>query len=70
MDGLVHCDIKEGAYNGDAFTAFLEDLVREMNPYPGPRSVLVMDNSSIHHVDGIAEACLRRYGFAMCYRGF
>jgi hypothetical protein len=25
------------------------------NPYPGPRSVLVMDNARIHHADAIKD---------------
>ncbi|KAJ7875283.1 hypothetical protein B0H14DRAFT_2715899, partial [Mycena olivaceomarginata] len=28
-----------------------------MNPYPAPRSVLILDNCRIHHVDGIEELC-------------
>jgi hypothetical protein len=26
-----------------------------MNPYPEPNSVLVMDNASTHHFDGIRD---------------
>lgn len=32
----------------------------EMNPYPGPRSVLVLDSCHIHHVPGVAEMCEER----------
>jgi hypothetical protein len=28
-----------------------------MNPYPAPRSVLILDNCRIHHVDGVKEIC-------------
>jgi hypothetical protein len=28
-----------------------------MNPYPTPRSVLILDNCRIHHVDGVEEMC-------------
>ena len=28
-----------------------------MNPFPAPRSVILLDNCSIHHVDGVQELC-------------
>ncbi|KNF03100.1 hypothetical protein PSTG_03684 [Puccinia striiformis f. sp. tritici PST-78] len=37
---------------------FLEDvLIPLMNPFPGPNSVLVMDNAPVHHNGRIADIC-------------
>ena len=47
--------VVEGAINGPTFYSFIEGLLDEMNPYPQPKSVLVMDNASIHKNDAIRE---------------
>jgi hypothetical protein len=49
-DGFVDWKIVHGSYNSDLFIEFLEDhVIPHTNPFPGPRSVLVMDNARIHH---------------------
>lgn len=60
MDGIIHSHIRRGAYDGDSFISYLEDLLEQMNPHPAPRSVLVMDNSSIHHVAEVEDLCAER----------
>lgn len=57
VDGIIHSDIKIGAYNGDQFLQWLKDLLAVMNPYPAPKSVLILDNCRIHHVPGVQELC-------------
>ncbi|KAJ3886272.1 hypothetical protein GG344DRAFT_31949, partial [Lentinula edodes] len=57
LDGIFYSHIKLLSYTGDDFLEWLEGLLMEMNPYPGPRSVLVLDNCHIHHVPGVAEMC-------------
>ncbi|KAA1081761.1 hypothetical protein PGT21_000764 [Puccinia graminis f. sp. tritici] len=48
------------------FEFFLEHiLLPSMNPFPGPRSVLVMDNAQIHHYGRIEE--MWRPEVASCY---
>jgi transposase len=37
-----------------------------MTPYPGPNSVLVMDNARIHHGEGIVELCDRYSKLHLC----
>nr|GAT52207.1 TPR domain protein [Mycena chlorophos] len=37
-----------------------------MQPYPGPRSVLVMDNCRIHHVEEVEAICDER-GIKLVY---
>ncbi|KAF7345996.1 Tc1-mariner class transposase [Mycena venus] len=54
LDGTVAHDIVEGAINSTRFIQFLEEHVIPLtNPYPGPRSVLVLDNCSIHHAEEV-----------------
>jgi transposase len=61
LDGVIYSSIQVGAFNGDTFLEFIEGLLEEMNPYPAARSVLVMDNCSIHHVDGVRAICEEKY---------
>ncbi len=62
VNGIIYSHIKEGAYNGDQFMAWLEGLLEVMNPYPAPNSVLILDNCRIHHVEGVEELCAQRWG--------
>ena len=49
-DGFVDWKIVHGSFNGDLFIEFLEEqVIPHTNPYPGLRSVLIMDNAKIHH---------------------
>jgi len=49
VDGFFNWDIIQGSYTTDLFNAFIENKVIPFcNPYPGPRSILVMDNAKIH----------------------
>ena len=65
-EGIIYSHIKTGSYNGDQFIQWLEGLLRVMNPYPGPRSVLVLDNCRIHHVEGVQELCEERHVYHSC----
>jgi hypothetical protein len=56
-DGIIYSDIKVGSWNGEDFLGFLDGLLKNMNVYPGPRSVLVMDNCSVHHIPDVTERC-------------
>ncbi|KIK81926.1 hypothetical protein PAXRUDRAFT_154919, partial [Paxillus rubicundulus Ve08.2h10] len=52
IDGIIALDIFEGSVNKDRFLAFIWNQVApKLAPYPGPHSVVVMDNASIHHDD-------------------
>jgi transposase len=62
-DGIIYCDIKVGAYNGPSFVSYIEALLQHMSPWPEPKSVLVMDNCAIHHVDTVRYLCEERYVF-------
>ena len=50
-------DIYDGCINGEIFTNFIaRSLVPILQPFVGknPRSVVVMDNASIHHIEQVA----------------
>ena len=53
--------IVEGAFNTDLFIAFIKDLLLNMQPFPAPNSVIVMDNCSIHKAPEIRELIESRY---------
>ncbi|KAF8549309.1 hypothetical protein OG21DRAFT_1421527, partial [Imleria badia] len=47
-DGILHCDIVKGSFRGNTFKRFIERLLDNMQSFPGPNSVIVMDNCQIH----------------------
>jgi len=49
MDGYLAFNIYQGSVNAERFYDFIEqDVLPHCNPYPGPRSILVFDNASVH----------------------
>ena len=48
LDGVLHLAIQDRSYTAADFIGFVDALLDRMNPYPGPNSVLIMDNASIH----------------------
>ena len=58
-DGVVASEITKGTVNGEAFLEFVHgSLILNMLPFDGenPRSIVVMDNCSIHHVQPVLDA--------------
>ena len=53
LDGILHLEVVENAITGNDFHRFVEGLLPRMNKWPFPHSVLVVDNTSIHKVEGI-----------------
>jgi len=48
-DGFIDWEIIHGSYNADLFVSFVErHVIPHTTPFPGPRSVLIMDNCGIH----------------------
>jgi len=52
VDGVTAPGLLDGAMDGDAFLAYLEQV---LVPTLRPGDILVMDNLSAHHVDGVRE---------------
>ena len=49
IDGFIAWDIIQGSYNSHLFNDFIKTyVIPHTTPFPGPRSVLIMDNARIH----------------------
>ncbi|KAF9236799.1 hypothetical protein BU15DRAFT_49606, partial [Melanogaster broomeanus] len=45
---IIHCETVEGSFCTEMFSQFIQGLLDEMQPYPAPNSIIVMDNCQIH----------------------
>nr|GAT53351.1 transposase domain-containing protein [Mycena chlorophos] len=67
LDGMMSTRVVVGSMNRRAFIDFLEHHVMPLTtPFPGPLSVLVMDNAKIHHGDAIRDLA-NQYGVRIEY---
>ncbi len=58
VNGMLDCKTVENTVNGDVFYEFVQaTLLPHLMPFDGknPHSVVILDNCSIHHVEGIVE---------------
>jgi len=55
LDGIVHTEVYNHVVTGDNFRLFIAGLLERMQPWPLPNSVIIMDNETIHKVEGIQE---------------
>ena len=53
LDGILAVKIIEGSFTTKQFKAFVDGLLDHMTPFPGPNSVIVMDNCWIHHTRAV-----------------
>jgi hypothetical protein len=50
QDGFIAWDLLHGSYDTQSFNTFVRTwVIPHSTPYPGPRSVLILDNAKIHH---------------------
>ncbi|KAF9045625.1 hypothetical protein BJ165DRAFT_1314969, partial [Panaeolus papilionaceus] len=55
-EGIIALDIVEGSVNKESFLQFIRDQVApQLNPYPAPWSVVIMDNCTIHHDEDLCQ---------------
>ncbi|KAF9011500.1 hypothetical protein BDZ89DRAFT_964025 [Hymenopellis radicata] len=52
-NGIVALDIFEGSVTKERFIRFLEEKCPLLNPFPAERSIVILDNCSIHHDEDI-----------------
>ncbi|KJA13536.1 hypothetical protein HYPSUDRAFT_94813, partial [Hypholoma sublateritium FD-334 SS-4] len=55
LDGVLHLDILTRSWTAEEFRSYMDILLDKMNPYPQRNSVLILDNASAHHFDGLRE---------------
>ncbi|QRW09356.1 DDE superfamily endonuclease [Ceratobasidium sp. AG-Ba] len=60
LDGILHLEIVEGSFTGDLFSDFIDGLLDVMTPFPGPNSVIIMDNCRVHKNPEILERIVAR----------
>jgi hypothetical protein len=67
VDGFIIWEVVHGSFNVELFQEFIENKVLpHCNPYPGPRSVIIMDNAPIHSQEVFIHVfyktiCSKRY---------
>ena len=58
VDGYLDYIVFQGSITADLFVEFVEERVLPCcTPYPGPRSVLILDNASIHKDARLQQLC-------------
>lgn len=64
---VLAVEVRKGSINGSLFFDFLRgELFPNMHPFPGPHSVAIMDNCSIHHVQEVQELA-KQLGIVLLY---
>lgn len=58
QDGIVLSRIYQGSTDASFFKDFMDELLHYTNPFPGEKSVIVMDNASFHRSQDIEQMCL------------
>ena len=71
IDGYFACKLYRGSINAERFTEFIEqEVLPKCKPYPGPRSVIIMDNASIHRAEVLIHPfAMLIEGITSHYRG-
>lgn len=66
-EGLISHEIVTGTTNGEKFYDFIRgSLVPNMQPFPAPRSIIILDNCSIHHIQPVKDL-LQSVGILLIY---
>ena len=61
LDGILAVKIIEGSFTTELFKDFVNGLLDHMTPFPGPNSVIIMDNCRIHRAQAIREMIEERF---------
>lgn len=56
--GILGLSVYAGSTDGQGYVDFIEkEVLPKTSPFPGPNSVLVMDNASFHFYDDLQRLC-------------
>ncbi|KAG8724754.1 hypothetical protein FRC09_014819 [Ceratobasidium sp. 395] len=62
-DGILTLQVIPGSVTAELFHDFVEQCLSHMQPYPGPKSVIIMDNCIIHKNQATLDMIIERYEF-------
>ncbi|KAJ6786763.1 hypothetical protein PWT90_07371 [Aphanocladium album] len=62
LDGIIYCEVYDGHTDLEFVEGYLLRLLPYLGRYPGPRSVIFMDNASVHNVSLEVQATLTEAG--------
>jgi len=65
LDGIIALEVLDKPFKADTFQQFIEGLLEQMNPWPQRKSVIVMDNASIHKSEEIRDVVEQRWDVAL-----
>ena len=66
-EGIIAYDFRRGAYNGEAFAAFIADVLLPAMAHMGmSNKVIIMDNCRIHYNAGVCAA-IQAAGQQLCF---
>lgn len=66
MNGFLDWYMVQGTFNSDLFLeGFQQAVLPYIQPYPGPRSVVVLDNASTHKRQSFVDAVYRKGGIVI-----
>jgi DDE superfamily endonuclease/Arginine repressor, DNA binding domain len=68
LNGYLDYEIHHGSFTTERFNLFVRQLMPKLNPFPGPRSVLVLDNAKIHLSTDLKAMC-EEAGVRLCGGG-
>jgi transposase len=57
LDGIILAHVFQGTTDSVVFEDFIKQLLPLCGKWPEPKSVLVMDNASVHHTERITQMC-------------
>ena len=70
MEGIHDVYLHQGTMNGDNFVGFLENcLLPILQPFNwlNPRSIVILDNASIHHIERVKDLVETQAGSKLLY---
>jgi transposase len=57
QDGILLHHVFQGSTEGEIFEDFIEQLLPHCSRWPEPKSVIVIDNTSLHRTDRVERLC-------------
>lgn len=67
-EGMIALEIFEGSVTKERFFRFIDEQIAPiLTPYPGPRSVVILDNCAIHHDEELRRIVVEECNAKLVY---